>query len=331
MKTELTNTFNYFSVPQITDRRSVIFSTLNKQIIKIKAIVTIIFQFFSEYYAYAASALTNRLIKVYSYVQQFPLDIQSMAALQRDGVSMNPQQTPIDLLKEKIKKNPHNYEAYYQLGLETPPFYSFTLLDETEMNRQKLFLKTIELNPKYAKAYYQLTDHLEDEETPTQEQKAEIKLPNGEMADKRILLMKALEYDPLYIDAYCALGCDMLLNEKILLGGDEMSRQEIFQKAIKLNPKNKDIYLIIGDFIKSRKEEISIEINEKQLSQQLSTPRDFYLKALEHHPNDHEIYLRLASTIEGDEKIAIPGQEEMMKQQMLRKKAGDLIRKKNKI
>jgi tetratricopeptide (TPR) repeat protein len=96
-------------------------------------------------------------------------------------------------LIRRIESNPKDAKAYLQLGLLLPLICT-VYIHKKNRNAQELFLKAIELDPNYSRAYHNLARTLQPGGT--------IELPDRTVKNQQQLYLKAIELDPNFAGTY---------------------------------------------------------------------------------------------------------------------------------
>ncbi|MGR3911939.1 MAG: tetratricopeptide repeat protein [Candidatus Rhabdochlamydia sp.] len=143
----------------------------------------------------------------------------------------NQQQVQVDeklfnqqsLYLKAIQLFPKNGDSYFQLGKTLRASHTVKLLDGTVMTNQQLYLKAISLNPHVVEPYLQLADQLKTNQT--------VKLLDGHVLNKQDMYLKVISIDPSHGEAHFKLALTLDAHDKILLHGDEMTRDLLYQVA----------------------------------------------------------------------------------------------------
>lgn len=215
-----------------------------------------------------------------------------------------------------IMLQPNLAEAYCELGItlkEGEITDKIKLHDDSELNQQDLYLRAINVNKAYGRAYYLLATLID--------KKGHVKV-NGLLMSQKDLLgeatkaeephamayymlgkqekdpekqkqhyLQAISLDPTLAEAYCALGTTLRSLEKIDVGDKKgIDQRELFRIAIQLDGNLGEAYYRLGALLGAQDSVILLDgtvISKKAL----------YLKSIEMTPQFAPTYVGLADML----------------------------------
>eukprot|EP00735_Rhodelphis_limneticus_P008786 TRINITY_DN2271_c0_g1::TRINITY_DN2271_c0_g1_i1::g.6733::m.6733 TRINITY_DN2271_c0_g1::TRINITY_DN2271_c0_g1_i1::g.6733 ORF type:complete len:441 (+),score=79.53,TPR_17/PF13431.1/0.29,TPR_17/PF13431.1/0.0021,TPR_17/PF13431.1/0.00027,TPR_17/PF13431.1/6.6,TPR_17/PF13431.1/2.7,TPR_11/PF13414.1/57,TPR_11/PF13414.1/0.78,TPR_11/PF13414.1/0.024,TPR_11/PF13414.1/6,TPR_11/PF13414.1/3.2,TPR_14/PF13428.1/2.5e+02,TPR_14/PF13428.1/1.7e+03,TPR_14/PF13428.1/2.5e+02,TPR_14/PF13428.1/1.2e+02,TPR_14/PF13428.1/1.5e+0 len=132
-----------------------------------------------------------------------------------------------------IQKDPKMVPAYNNLALLLYEDTERVYLTSKQYNRKQLFLEALEINPKYAYAYNNLANLMTE---------AEIVTVNGQGYNRRDMYLLAIMYNKRFAEAYNNLAGVLNGDETVQLPtGEQSTKKELCEKALKLSPDSLDI------------------------------------------------------------------------------------------
>lgn len=249
----------------------------------------------------------------------------------------NTEATKMNLLYTALHLAPEQSAIYNNLGATVSEDDCIPIKGDVKMTKKELFLEAIRLDPKNDVAYTNLASILPDA--------GKIILPEDILVTREQLFLKAISLNPNNSIAYSSLGVilrqgrsvnfpNSALSNSTTYGNDwashigvtlsqggsirfpngsVMTQQQLFLKAVQLDPKNSVAYRGLGILLSILPEkERNIELPDGSMM----TQQQLFLKAIELNPSDAAAYFWLGLIICSTENIKFPDGRIMGRQEL---------------